>query len=325
LCSLHKLCAHKSHDQYATSHSYSILADAFGWLAGAFEWLNVVKNLGPEWNCGGAVSIIAPVVLVVGIVILGYIIQKDVLMKLAISFQGLVHGKTKVKIALNKAKAAGLTKLVLLVCQASFLACYQVGASTFGIEKSCSPLDRKMVLVGRYLSGAFILASALAGFMLFTGAERITKRFLLYGWLLGTLHLVKMTFGWWSDGRIRKFRVVQRAAFFDNDDEDDDNQQELVIKLLGQSRGLIWLPIPGVGFVLAKVAEFFNNPPIFVFAERVDDFKIVRAVWKRQILWAVNFIKLAAMIMLVVTNQAVWLIVMLVATVMFFALGFILD
>ncbi len=61
--------------------------DAWRAFASLFHYLDFLSALGTDWNCGGVLSLLAPVVILFILFLMLAILQQDVLLRWAISSQ----------------------------------------------------------------------------------------------------------------------------------------------------------------------------------------------------------------------------------------------
>ena len=63
--------------------------------------------------------------------------------------------------------------------------------------------------------------------------------------LVNLRNIAFLTFGVWTTEVEHCYGVSELAVVYDDDDDDDDNQQELILSIIGRSRGTFWMIIPG--------------------------------------------------------------------------------
>jgi len=78
--------------------------------------------------------------------------------------------------------------------------------------------------------------------------------------------LLKMTFGVWDRTLIESMQVVQMARTFDDDPTDNKEYHQDMIRLTGQSHGLVWQFSPALVSV-SKFMQASNYNPIFTAGE----------------------------------------------------------
>ena len=81
-------------------------------------------------------------------------------------------------------------------------------------------------------------------------------------------NILMVTAGWWNDVLENAYAASELAVVFDDDPDDDDNQHETIAGIIGASRSLVWMCLPG-GAVLAKFGEASNTPVYLDFSERL--------------------------------------------------------
>jgi hypothetical protein len=190
-------------------------------------------------------------------------LQQDWLLRTAITLRGKATGANAI---VKKGAAMGLTMMSIYILQAAIISLTDVVASSWGIQRSCNEFDRQLVVVGQYLCVVVIIFFIYVAVLMFAGIQSLDKKALTIGWLQGAFNLLQISLGIWTPATVKSFQVVGKANKFDNNDEDDDNQQETVMSLVGQSRGLIFLPIVGFGVLLTKSAQYLNEPPWLIFS-----------------------------------------------------------
>ncbi len=242
--------------------SLPFLNSAWTAFVGLFGYLDFLSALGVNWNCGGVLSLFAPVIIVAILIIMLAILQQDILLRWAISSQKTEKDGCCAYYGYKALTVIGAAAL-LAVLQVVLVAVTSLIGSVWGIQRSCSALDAQFVNVGKTLCAAFVIFFFYSAVLLFAGSPEFNFRGLTVGWIKGGIELAFITVGIWTPSTVESFKVLRRAADFDNDDDDDDNQQQTVMTLLGRSRGLIWLPIP-IGVVMTKVAEALNDPPYLI-------------------------------------------------------------
>jgi hypothetical protein len=67
---------------------YIYIGEVFNALRAYFGWLDFVRSIGLQWNCGGALSMLTPVVLFFGAMFLIFLLQKDFLLRISIRMKG---------------------------------------------------------------------------------------------------------------------------------------------------------------------------------------------------------------------------------------------
>ncbi len=126
------------------------LTDVARSFASLFDYVDFLSEAGVNWNCGGVLSLIAPVVIIVILVIMLAILQQDVLLKWAISNQ-----KTEkdgcLKFYGYKALTAIGASLLIAALQIVLVAVTALIGSVWGIQRSCSAFDAQFVALGKVL------------------------------------------------------------------------------------------------------------------------------------------------------------------------------
>ena len=252
-----------------------------------------VRLVSLRWNCGGALSMFSPVVILIGSIVLIVILQKDYFLRFALSMRGSHEGTAK---AVRKAKGAMATvfaTVLLYILQSAIMVLSQVVASTWNIKRSCSLQDKVLVRVGRILCIIMIVLLFYVAGLMFAGIKRINSRTLILGWFTGLFALLKLSFGVWSRSTVDRFDIRARAAEFDTDENRDRNPEESVMELQGASRGLMWVAFP-LGIILTKMTEQVNAPPFLLWGNVGGlGVQITTPRWNRGLLWLVGMLKMA--------------------------------
>ena len=124
--------------------------DAWRGFAGLFRYVDFLSALGTDWNCGGVLSLLAPVIILFILFLMLAILQQDVLLRWAISSQ-----KTEkdgcVQFYGWKALTTIGASLLIAGLQVLLVAVTSLIGSVWGIERSCSPYDAQFVALGKVL------------------------------------------------------------------------------------------------------------------------------------------------------------------------------
>ena len=240
----------------------SPVADFFGYLFSLFDYIQIFSQIGLSWNCGGSISMAAPVVLFIGGLFLVLILQKDLLLKIVITVNKSKTGTSVGMQRLKYAYAALISVIALFMLQIAVLTLTNVVTQTWSITRSCSTFDASLVKVGRIVCIIFIVLLFYIALLAFAGIRDLSFYDLTWGWIRGIKCLIILTFGVWTTETMIRFDILNRAKKFRN--HDDDNQQLNVMRLMGHSRSLLWLIFP-YGVILTKGCETVNNPVIFIF------------------------------------------------------------
>ena len=259
-----------------------------------FEYLGVFNKVSLRWNCGGTLSMFAPVVILLGSIVLIVILQKDYFLRFALSMKGSAVGTHVAIRKARKAIAIVLSTFLLYILQASILVLTQVVASTWNVTRSCSEFDQKLVIIGRWLSIAFIVILFYVSGLVFAGIKQVNSYTLTNGWVSGVWALLQLTFGLWTRSTVDRFDIHTRARDFDIDDNHDENPEEAVMELQGASRGLMWTAFP-IGIVFTKLTEQINSPP-FLIAGNYIGVDITTPRWNRGLKWFVGMLKLGSIL-----------------------------
>lgn len=263
------------------------LRDGLAEIRSWFSWMDVITGLGLGWNCGGALSMFTPLVLLLGALLLMYLLQKDVLLVMGIKGRGELTGRSFLYRQFRLRLAQGATMASLLVLQSLIVILPQTVGSIWGIRRSCSDIDYEVVTVGRSLSIVCIVAFFYIAPLMFAGVSGLSFKDLTWGWVRGLVDLFLLAVGIWSPHRVQRFDVIRRAETFDNDLEDTDNLQQDVMELLAKSRSLMWMPIPG-GVVLTQLAACVNMPPLLIWNYPRTGLILKSGVYKRTVLWLIS-------------------------------------
>lgn len=273
--------------------SFDFLYDVYDLLNRFFEEINFIKAIGFDWNCGGALAMFAPVVLLFGSIVLIYMIAKDIFIRFSIKLSG-----TKKR---NRSPVKG-GQFLLYILQAVMVLMTNVIVSSWSIKRSCNAWDAELVSVGRGLSIFFIL-------VFFWFAILVCGEIRVVTWRLVTVHawlplrnLLLITLGIWTphlyewvniEGRAREYSrpagdgsAIESSSPHGKRKGGNAGDEEEVMRLMGQSRPIVFTPIPGLS-LLTKFAEAANSPPLFVPPEA----NMKTPQKRRAILWAANMVK----------------------------------
>jgi hypothetical protein len=258
-----------------------------------FEFLGIFNEFSLKWNCGGALSMFSPVVILLGAIVLIVILQKDYFLRFALSLRGSKAGSSKLSRKIRGAIAAVISTMLLYILQSAIIVLTQVVASTWNIKRSCSAEDKVLVDVGRYLCIIFIVLLFYVAVLIFAGIKQINSHTLIAGWFSGLFALLQLTVGIWTRDTVARFDIAERARSFDLDENKEINPEEAVMELQGGSRGLMWTAFP-VGIVLTKLTEMINAPPVLLGNDLGVD--ITTPAWNRRLKWVVGMAKLGAVL-----------------------------
>jgi hypothetical protein len=244
---------------------------------------------------------VAPLVLFIGALLLIFLLQKDYFFKWALTARGSTID-TNIFIKKARYAYASCLSIVMLYClQAAVLVLARVVISVWNIKRSCSSFDHTVVVYGRIFCLFVIVVVFYLGVLFFAGVKNLRFKSLTVGWAAGIFDLLRLTMGQWTPSTVHRFEVVERSKKFDNDDTDDDNQQEMVMKLIGQSRGLVWMAVP-YGILLTKSCETLNHPPVFIWGADKNypsEFKMRTGWYYRFLMWILNCMRLFVIIVTV--------------------------
>lgn len=236
----------------------------------------------------------APVVIAIGFAFFVVILQKDLFLKWALSVRGAKRGTSPTKRKLKVAWSTLLTVVMLYMLQSAVVVLALIVQSVWGIKRSCNDFDAQLVPIGKYVCYAFVVLLLYFSILVFAGIRDLSLKGLTIGWLNDARKLLMLTGGVWTPGTVEKFEVVARADKFNRDEYDNESAQEMVMKLQGQSRGLMWMAVP-YGVLLTKLCEAVNHPPIFVFGQShmPYSFNMATPFKVRFILWFLAMLKFA--------------------------------
>ena len=308
------------------------IQDAFG---NVFR-LDLVVEAQYRVNCGGAILLGYMFFLVVGSIFLFVMLQKDLALRPNVWIKDYVvkSGASSGK-KLLLTYLAGLVTLLLFVClQLIIMVVFGSWKSMVNVKESCGATDAMFYSAGRLLI-IFVMAGViLVYFVMFSGTrpERVETMHSLTlremqeknstisvgvailhifrtGTKCGPLRLpslrelwrrfsvlVLVTMGWWNDNVVRAFRVKEKAAKFDPDKGDGSSLHQELLSYNGQNKGLFWLPIPFLVF-LVKVAEAANSP--FVLQRTNEESLFIgEPKWRRVFKWGMNMANLGLTILI---------------------------
>jgi hypothetical protein len=263
-------------------------------IAAPFDITSTTSN----WNCQGAKSFGAVLANVITLALCVLILEKDLLLRLHFFIQMHAHkrkGETRSNIIKVGAALVGGTLYLMQLF-------VSVGGSMFAASLSsestetCSDADENYLVASKFFLYAIAVPAVVVIFVIFAGSLSGTygqemimgllanpcfmmpamvltfgygAPFAAYG-VAGLFNIVSVTFGLWTPALVEAYGVNQRSMASKATLErgkrasmvEVDDQSEEVAMLLGRSRGLVWMAIPGCA-ILAKIAEALNSSTPF--------------------------------------------------------------
>lgn len=307
----------------AQSLGFPFLSSLYDGLRSLFRALDFVTFIGLDWNCGGALSMFAPIAYLFGNVFLSLMIGTDVILISGLTMRGKAQSsKIRKKIAEQASKMS--TSFILAALQSIVVILTQVAGSVFTVERTCSDFDNSIKTLSQVFCIIVIIIFFYALVSLFSERQTLVAKasrsergnycHTYVGlWLQGVFRLVLMAAGLWTVDQVDHFKIVQKAQEFDNDPTDTDNMQQDTISLIAKSRALVFLPIPG-GILVTKLAEAANSPALFV-TSNVKALKLKDSKFKRGASWLLSMLRYVFMVMAVFGGDVAALVLMLLASV----------
>jgi hypothetical protein len=287
-------------EDFFTSINLSFFTKLYKLASGWFEWLNILQNVGAGWNCGGTLSMMGPVILILGTMFLVFVLARETLLRFAIATQAR-KTDSFLKQRVYQLISTSLTTGLLYLLQSGVITMTQVVQSIWNIKRSCSDLDNEVLQIGAGISVVAVAMFVYFAVLLFAGVQMDDDtglmRKLTVDWVKSFIRLVTVSVGVWNDSTIEGFHIFEKADKFDQDGDDLDNQREKAMSVTGQSRGIIWLPLP-YGVFLTKLAEGSNISPALILSKKNLD--LYNPTAKRRILWILNVAKVLSLFVIAV-------------------------
>lgn len=257
-------------------------------------WINILKSLA-GYNCGGTLTLLAPLLFLVGGVVIYLTLERDWLLWLGVRLRTKSTERAVNKAFFQVASKVG-TRTSLIVLQITVYSLSNA-ATLSTTSKSCNDIDFAANTFGKVVVGFFYLVFYGVLFFIFTGApdwykyDRTTwtRRMIWLAWD-GVVRFGYLTTGVWNDITVRSYNIVQRAERYQAGKDvvvasanTPLSMHEMVMYLISTSRGVIWMPLP-LCTIITKTSESLNKAPVFVWTTTTHVY-IKRHFVVRGIIW----------------------------------------
>jgi len=195
-------------------------------ITGFFKYVNFFFLL-DSWNCGGTLTMIAPFVFLIGALVTWIILEKDLLLYVAIKLKvHRLNPKSKMSAVVNSmwmGVSRVMVKVTILTLQAVMF-CLTQAVTTTATKRTCNDVDLIANTFGKIIVAFFYVFFYVMFFFIFTGApdwERYKgMKFLPSAGLLvldGIYRFCLLTMGVWNDTTVRAFNIIGRSQRYDED------------------------------------------------------------------------------------------------------------